>query len=213
MLPCRFWSRGSNRHSHTCIIAHRRSGRIQPVDKSVSRIPWLTPPNLTFDSNSAIFGAYAFGSSLVPEAKTYRFLADVLNDAAVILDTISPLLASPFLSFRIPGLRISALCLSASLRALCGIAAGGSKAAITLHFASPANGSGDVGDLNAKDSSKETVLALLGMLVRVNQLCIMRNGADSPWCNSARFPHCPTSNFCMVDVYRSIFTGRPPPGH
>ena len=43
--------------------------------------------------------------------------------------------------------------------------AGGSKAAITLHFASPLHGKGDVGDLNAKDASKQTVLALSGMLV------------------------------------------------
>ncbi len=35
-----------------------------------------------------------------------------------------------------------------------------------MHFASPLNGKGDIGDLNAKDSSKETVLALFGMLVR-----------------------------------------------
>lgn len=34
-----------------------------------------------------------------------------------------------------------------------------------MHFASPVNGKGDVGDLNAKDASKETVLALFGMLV------------------------------------------------
>ncbi|KAG5653728.1 hypothetical protein H0H81_010983 [Sphagnurus paluster] len=118
-----------------------------------------------FSRITTIFGAYAFGSSLVPEAKTYRFLADVLNDAAVILDTFSPALSSPSFPVKIPGLRISALCLSASFRALCGIAAGGSKAAITLHFATPVNGNGDVGDLNAKDSSKETVLALFGMLL------------------------------------------------
>lgn len=110
---------------------------------------------------AAIFAAYMLGSSLYPEAKTYRLLADILNDLATILDTLSPLLNRPSL----PGMRISALCLSASLRALCGVAAGGSKAAITLHFASPASGTGDVGDLNAKDASKETVLALLGMLV------------------------------------------------
>lgn len=114
----------------------------------------------------AIFGAYAFGPSLVPEAKTYRFLADILNDAAIILDTLSPSLSR----YPIPGLRLAALCLSSSCRALCGIAAGGSKAAITLHFATPVGGVGDVGDLNAKDSSKETVLALLGMLVRPSSL-------------------------------------------
>jgi len=121
----------------------------------------LTVLQEVFSRLTTVYGAYAFGSSLVPEAKTYRLLADALNDASVILDTLSPLLNS----HAIPGLRVGALCLSASFRALCGIAAGGSKAAITMHFATPVVGTGDVGDLNAKDSSKETVLALLGMLL------------------------------------------------
>ncbi|KAG6821123.1 hypothetical protein H0H93_006462 [Arthromyces matolae] len=116
-------------------------------------------------SHQAILGAYALGSSLVPEAKSYRFLADVLNDVAVILDTFSPVFNSPSFPIRLPGLRLFALCMSAVFRSLCGIVAGGSKAAITLHFATPVNGVGDVGDLNAKDSSKETVLALFGMLL------------------------------------------------
>ena len=85
----------------------------------------------------------------------------MLNDAAVVLDTVSPRLDTLFF----PGLRVAALCLSASFRSLCAISAGGSKASISLHFATPLKGSGDVGDLNAKDASKETVLALLGMLV------------------------------------------------
>lgn len=46
--------------------------------------------------------------------------------------------------------------------------AGGSKAAVTMHFASDSVvGSGDIGDLNAKDGSKETVLGLVGLLVRI----------------------------------------------
>ncbi|RXW21986.1 hypothetical protein EST38_g3874 [Candolleomyces aberdarensis] len=92
----------------------------------------------------------------------YRLLADILNDSALVLDTVSPVLNS---YFAWPQLRIAALCLSASSRALCGIVAGGSKAAISLHFASPEKGKGDIGDLNAKDASKETVLALFGMVV------------------------------------------------
>jgi hypothetical protein len=56
---------------------------------------------------------------------------------------------------------------------LCGIVAGGSKAAISLHFASPSKGKGDIGDLNAKDASKETVLALIGMLVRSSQGAVL----------------------------------------
>ncbi|KAJ3787530.1 vitamin B6 photo-protection and homoeostasis-domain-containing protein [Lentinula aff. detonsa] len=126
---------------------------------------------------TTIIAAFFFGSSLFPEAKTYRFLADLLNDAAIVIDTLSPLLVSlydahvptfmttiPFLPPTVP-FRVYTLCLSASIRALCGIAAGGSKTAITMHFATPLEGTGDVGDLNAKDSSKETVLALLGMLI------------------------------------------------
>jgi len=90
----------------------------------------------------------------------YRFLADIMNDLAVIIDVFSPVLGALF-----PWARVAALCASATLRALCGIVAGGSKAAISLHFATPSSGLGDLGDLNAKDSSKETVLALAGMLV------------------------------------------------
>ena len=120
--------------------------------------------------------AYYIGTSLSPEAKTYRLLADILNDAAITLDALSPLMDSVYIPFyapwSLPGsasglrLRIIALCLSGSLRALCGVAAGGSKSALTLHFATPESGTGDLGELNAKDASKETVLSLFGMLVR-----------------------------------------------
>lgn len=126
--------------------------------------------------------AYFLGTSLFPEAKTYRLLADVLNDLAVVCDVVSPHLddfASLFTSFHFgSSLRITALCMSGCLRALCGTVAGGSKAALTLHFATTSNGTGDVGDLNAKDGSKETVLVLVGLLVSpcyiwhtISQLC------------------------------------------
>lgn len=83
----------------------------------------------------------------------YRLAADVFNDSAIVLDCLSPALPS--------NIRIGALCLSGSLRALCGVAAGGAKAALSVHFSR----AGNVGELNAKDSSQETVIGLLGMLV------------------------------------------------
>lgn len=121
----------------------------------------------------AILGAYYLGTSLYPEAKTYRLVADIANDVAIVLDLLSPQLSHysliwvfPFIAAQ-PGsaLRISGLCLSGAFRALCGVAAGGSRAALTIHFAQDGNVPGDVGDLSAKDASKETVLALVGMLV------------------------------------------------
>lgn len=122
----------------------------------------LTVLQDVFGRLTTILSAYFIGSALYPEAKTYRLLADILNDTAVILDTLSPFL-NTFKS--IPGLRVSVLCLSAACKSLCGISAGGAKAAITIHFATPVIGKGDVGDLNAKDTSKETILALVGMLL------------------------------------------------
>lgn len=100
----------------------------------------------------------------------YRLLADILYDAAIILDTLSPAIRAIAVDAGLPpaigsDIRLTALCMSGAFRALCGIAAGGSKAALTLHFASGGTGTGDVGDLNAKDGSKETVLALIGLLV------------------------------------------------
>ncbi|KAJ7484235.1 vitamin B6 photo-protection and homoeostasis-domain-containing protein [Mycena latifolia] len=135
------------------------------ADASPTHAVLLTVLQDFFSRVTTICAAYVVGPSLSPEAKTFRLLADVANDAAIVLDTLSPLFNSPALPVRLPGLRIAALCLSGALRALCGIAAGGSKAALTVHFATPISGAGDIGDLSAKDSSKETVLALFGMLI------------------------------------------------
>ncbi|KAF8503920.1 vitamin B6 photo-protection and homoeostasis-domain-containing protein [Gautieria morchelliformis] len=101
---------------------------------------------------ATILFAWRIGTALEPEAKRYRLLADIFNDGAMILDCLSPALPKH--------VRLFSLCVSGSLRALCGVAAGGAKAALSVHFARANN----IGDLNAKDSSQETVIGLLGML-------------------------------------------------
>ncbi|RDW91498.1 hypothetical protein BP5796_02663 [Coleophoma crateriformis] len=85
----------------------------------------------------------------------YRLLADIFNDSAMILDCLSP--AFPKSS------RVLILSFSSVLRALCGVAAGSSKASLSAHFATQ----GNLGELNAakqKDFSQETVISLVGML-------------------------------------------------
>ncbi|MCJ1434915.1 hypothetical protein MMC27_004285 [Xylographa pallens] len=82
----------------------------------------------------------------------YRLLADVFNDIAMVLDCLSPALP------KVP--RVMLLSASSVLRALCGVAAGSSKASLSAHFAKW----GNLGELNAKDSSQETIISLLGML-------------------------------------------------
>lgn len=102
---------------------------------------------------ATILFAHRFGTSLEPECKMYRLLADILNDLAFVLDCLSPAFPKP--------LRVLVLSFSSVLRALCGVAAGSAKASLSAHFARW----GNLGELNAKDSSQETVISLLGMLV------------------------------------------------
>lgn len=102
---------------------------------------------------ATILFAHRFGTSLEPECKMYRLLADVLNDIAFILDCLSPVFPKP--------IRVVVLSFSSVLRALCGVAAGSAKASLSAHFARW----GNLGELNAKDSSQETVISLMGMLV------------------------------------------------
>ena len=95
----------------------------------------------------------------------YRLLADVFNDVSIVLDCASPALPRGVL-------RVSVLSAAGILRALCGVAAGATKASLSVHFATAGGGGGDgngasgnVGELNAKDASQETVISLVGSLV------------------------------------------------
>ena len=67
----------------------------------------------------------------------FRLAADVFNDSAMILDCLSP--AFP------RAIRVLVLSFSSVLRALCGVAAGSSKASLSAHFAQW----GNIGELNA----------------------------------------------------------------
>jgi hypothetical protein len=92
------------------------------------------------------------GQAIEPEAKAYRFLADLFNDSALILDLLTPVL--PFFP------KVCVLITSSVLRSLCGVSAGASKASLSAHFAKM----GNLAELNAKEASQETVVSLMGML-------------------------------------------------
>lgn len=86
---------------------------------------------------ATILFAHRLGTSLEPECKMYRLAADVFNDTAMIFDCLSPALPK--------ALRVLLLSFSSVLRALCGVAAGSSKASLSAHFAKW----GNLGELNA----------------------------------------------------------------
>ncbi|KAH8204532.1 hypothetical protein TruAng_001306 [Truncatella angustata] len=102
---------------------------------------------------ATIVFADRFGQAIEPECKYYRYMADIFNDAALLLDILTPSLPQT------P--KILSLCAAGILRSLCGVAAGAAKASLSAHFAK----NGNLAELNAKDGSQETVISLLGMLV------------------------------------------------
>ncbi|KAK4949663.1 hypothetical protein LTR10_011504 [Elasticomyces elasticus] len=102
---------------------------------------------------ATILFAHQFSQRIAAEVKFYRFFADIVNDVAFVLDCMSP--GMPIIG------RVLTLCVSNACRAMCGVAAGSSKAILSAHFAKADN----IGELNAKDGSQETMLSLLGMWV------------------------------------------------
>jgi hypothetical protein len=102
---------------------------------------------------ATIVFAHRFGLAIEPECKRYRFLADLFNDSAFFLDLLSPSLG--------PWAKVLTLSAGEALRALCGVAAGASKAALSSHFAQFDN----LAELNAKEASQETAVGLFGLLV------------------------------------------------
>lgn len=102
---------------------------------------------------ATIVFAQRFGLRIEPEAKKYRFLADLFNDTAFFIELYSPHLGSLG--------KVIALSSSQALRALCGVSAGASKAALSVHFAKHDN----LAELNAKEASQETAVGLVGLLV------------------------------------------------
>jgi hypothetical protein len=97
--------------------------------------------------------ANRFGLRIEPDAKRYRFLADLFNDTAFCLELFSPYFGSWG--------KVVTLSISEALKALCGVAAGASKAALSMHFAKHDN----LAELNAKEASQETAVGLVGLLV------------------------------------------------
>ncbi|KAL4930630.1 RUS1 family protein [Aspergillus undulatus] len=103
---------------------------------------------------ATIFFAHRVGTALEPECKMYRFAADIFNDLAMIMDCLSPGIPAGVA-------RVGVLSGAGVLRALCGVAGGCSKASLSAHFSRW----GNLAEVNAKDSSQETVISLIGMLV------------------------------------------------
>jgi hypothetical protein len=104
--------------------------------------------------------------------KLFRFYADIINDIGLTIDMMSPMVSGTM--YYVPIMALAALC-----RTMCGISAGATKSAISVYFSSSSSSSsstststtkstsGNIADLNAKESTQETMVTLLGMYAGV----------------------------------------------
>ncbi|KAL7462897.1 hypothetical protein ACHAXS_003271 [Conticribra weissflogii] len=110
--------------------------------------------------------------------KEFRLLADVLNDIALTIDmalpsmmtftwsssaSLNPTMTLYLHSLPLPSTYLVLTSISTLCKVACGISAGATKGNITDHFAI----CGNRADVNAKESTQETLVSLMGMILGV----------------------------------------------
>jgi len=115
-----------------------------------------------------ILFAWLQGTELDNNAKTWRLMADILNDLAMLLELLAPLF---------PHLFLLLLCIGSIARAIVGVAGGATRASITVHQARMNN----MADVSAKDGSQETAVALTGMLLGVLATPLLEDNKVLVW--------------------------------
>lgn len=99
--------------------------------------------------------SYTTSSLFDSYVKEFRLFADVINDVGLTLDMVSPYVGNEYVLYVTSA---STLC-----KVMCGMAAGATKGSITQHFCLR----GNMADLNAKESTQETLVSLVGMILGI----------------------------------------------
>ena len=115
-----------------------------------------------------ILFAWFQGSALDSNAKTWRYVADILNDLAMLLELLSPFFPSIFLPL---------VCLAALFRSICGVCGGATRATFTLHQARNNN----MADVSAKDGSQETAVNLTGLVIGAWLIPVLEGRIEVTW--------------------------------
>ncbi|WIA28880.1 hypothetical protein OEZ86_011404 [Tetradesmus obliquus] len=116
-----------------------------------------------------IIFAYAAGGNFDSNAKQWRLFADVMNDLAMALDLASPL---------IPGGFMIMASLGSVARAMVGMAAGATHAALTQHFATAGS---NAADISAKADSRERATVIIGSLLGMAVTQRMAENVAAAW--------------------------------
>ncbi|XP_062456938.1 RUS family member 1, partial [Rhea pennata] len=113
--------------------------------------------------------AWLQGSALDCEAKQWRLVADILNDAALLTEMAAPAW---------PAAAGLLLCLTGATKCIVGVVGGATRAALAVHQARRDN----VADVAAKDASQETLVNGLGLLLGLLLLPLLEG---RPWATGA----------------------------
>ncbi|CAB9512151.1 RUS1 family protein C16orf58 homolog [Seminavis robusta] len=96
----------------------------------------------------------------------FRLFADLINDVALTLDMLAPLVPSSCL--------LALMSASTLSKTMCGMSAGATKSSITCHLALE----GNMADLNAKEGTQETLVSLVGMILGVQLAAMLKHLAE-----------------------------------
>ena len=98
------------------------------------------------------FSSANFGTNV----KFWRFFADMINNVGITLELVAPIFRPLFLPL---------VCTASICKALCGVAAGASGAAISEHWGFK---NGNIADVLAKNGAQHTLLSLAGLVSSVS---------------------------------------------
>jgi hypothetical protein len=112
--------------------------------------------------------AYYCVDSFEQYTKEWRLMADLLNNIGLMFDLLCSVFPQHYKLFII---------ISSVSKSCCGLIAGSTKARISAHFANK----GHLADVNAKESTQETAIALIGLLLGMGLAKIVGNDEFSTW--------------------------------
>nr|CAB3226528.1 UPF0420 protein C16orf58 homolog [Phallusia mammillata] len=113
--------------------------------------------------------AYFYGTSLDANAKQWRLFADVLNDCAICIQLVAPMLPKIYFT--------STMCAAGLAFSLVGVAGGCTRAALTMHQAKRNN----MADVSAKDGSQETLVNLMALITSLMMTPLLANNPLLTW--------------------------------
>ncbi|CEO99831.1 unnamed protein product (mitochondrion) [Plasmodiophora brassicae] len=100
--------------------------------------------------------AFRTSTDFGADPKTWRLFADCVNDVGLTLTMAAPATGRLFLLVA---------CLGSICSAVCGVAAGATKAAITQHFCRQRSNSALVSDIYSKEGIQETIVSITGLVL------------------------------------------------